>query len=78
MVCSSSLVMAQSTLCHVNNDPLLQSLPRSPGSAFRESFQVNVLVMELITAQTLRNHETPKEEIAVYEFDLAQSIISMQ
>mmetsp|Transcript_3531 Transcript_3531/g.7804 ORF Transcript_3531/g.7804 Transcript_3531/m.7804 type:complete len:735 (-) Transcript_3531:443-2647(-) len=47
------------------------------GASFRKSFQVGILWMELVTAQTLRNDETPKLEIAVYEFNLAQEIITI-
>ena len=47
------------------------------GVTFRKSFQVGVLWMELITAQTLRNDEPPKLDVAVYEFNLAQEIITI-
>ena len=45
------------------------------GSCFRPSFQVNILCMELQTAQTLRNDEEPSLVELVYEFELAQQII---
>ena len=46
------------------------------GSCFRPSFQVNILCMELQTAETLRNDDNPSLEEVVYEFNLAQQIIN--
>lgn len=47
------------------------------GVTFRKSFQVNILLMEMVTAFTIRNHVKPKLEELVYEFDLAQEIITI-
>ncbi|KAL9178915.1 hypothetical protein ACHAXT_011888 [Thalassiosira profunda] len=46
------------------------------GVTFRKSFQVGVLWMELVTAQSLRGNEAPNLEEAIYEFGLAQDIIN--
>lgn len=46
------------------------------GSCFRPSFQVNIMCMELQTAETLRNDDEPNLDEIVYEFKLAQQIIN--
>ncbi|KAL7538032.1 hypothetical protein ACHAWF_005971 [Thalassiosira exigua] len=50
---------------------------RVHGASFRKSFQVNFLCMELQTAQTLRNWDTPRLEELVYEWNLLQEIITI-
>ena len=47
------------------------------GATFRKTFQVNIIGMELITAYTLRNNDTPNLEAALYEWYLAQEIINI-
>ena len=46
------------------------------GASFRKSFQVNFLCMELTTAYTARNFVKPKLDELVYEWNLAQEIIT--